>query len=167
MAARSQTCSTGAAAGISGPGDQTGKDLPGGPRSRSVSCLLQGISGLRSDALQERGVQLLLGVGVSEVGPGHVSLSDGRKILTHTTVWAGGSRLQAYLTMWDCRAEGAVALRSSRISACRFCWCLRPGRFREYSRFRRSGIAAARLGRAAMREMVRGEYIGRDRGAAA
>jgi NADH dehydrogenase len=40
--------------------------------------------------LQERGVQLLLGVGVSEVGPGHVSLSDGRKILTHTTIWAGG-----------------------------------------------------------------------------
>ena len=40
--------------------------------------------------LQARGVQLLLGVGVSEVGPGHVSLSDGRKILTHTTIWAGG-----------------------------------------------------------------------------
>ncbi len=40
--------------------------------------------------LQDRGVHLLLGVGVSEVGPGHVSLSDGRTILTHTTVWAGG-----------------------------------------------------------------------------
>jgi len=40
--------------------------------------------------LQDRGVQLLLGLGVSEVGPGHVSLSDGRKIPTHTTIWAGG-----------------------------------------------------------------------------
>ena len=25
-----------------------------------------------------------------EVGPGHVALSDGTRILTHTVIWAGG-----------------------------------------------------------------------------
>jgi NADH dehydrogenase len=41
-------------------------------------------------ALEHAGVTLLLGNGVQEVAPGHVVLSDGTKILTRTTVWAGG-----------------------------------------------------------------------------
>jgi NADH dehydrogenase len=40
--------------------------------------------------LQEKGVQLRLGVGVKEVAPDHVLLSDGTSIQTHTVVWAGG-----------------------------------------------------------------------------
>jgi NADH:ubiquinone reductase (H+-translocating) len=40
--------------------------------------------------LQEKGVQLLMGVGVKEVASDHVALSDGTSILTRTTVWAGG-----------------------------------------------------------------------------
>jgi NADH dehydrogenase len=40
--------------------------------------------------LQQKGVQLLLGVLVKEVGPGHVLLSDGTSIQTRTAIWAGG-----------------------------------------------------------------------------
>jgi NADH dehydrogenase len=40
--------------------------------------------------LHQHGVQILLGVSVKEVHSGHVLLSDGKKILTHTTIWAGG-----------------------------------------------------------------------------
>jgi NADH:ubiquinone reductase (H+-translocating) len=43
-----------------------------------------------SKTLRERGVQLRFGVRVEEVGPDHVLLSDGSKILTHTVIWAGG-----------------------------------------------------------------------------
>lgn len=40
--------------------------------------------------LEERGVQLKLGLLVKEVADDHVVLSDGSKILTHTIIWAGG-----------------------------------------------------------------------------
>src|SRR5215469_6335887 len=40
--------------------------------------------------LQEKGVELLMGVGVKEVAPDRVLLSDGSSILTRTAVWAGG-----------------------------------------------------------------------------
>jgi NADH:ubiquinone reductase (H+-translocating) len=40
--------------------------------------------------LQRRGVQLRLGTSAREVGPGHVTLSDGSTIRTHLTVWGGG-----------------------------------------------------------------------------
>jgi NADH:ubiquinone reductase (H+-translocating) len=40
--------------------------------------------------LEQRGVQLRLGIAAKEVGPDHVLLSDGTKILTRTVIWAGG-----------------------------------------------------------------------------
>jgi NADH:quinone reductase (non-electrogenic) len=40
--------------------------------------------------LTRDGVRLLLGQGVTEVGPGHVVLSDGSTIRTHCVVWGGG-----------------------------------------------------------------------------
>jgi NADH:ubiquinone reductase (H+-translocating) len=40
--------------------------------------------------LEERGVQLRLHTRVKEIGAGHVLLSDGTHIPTHTVVWAGG-----------------------------------------------------------------------------
>jgi NADH dehydrogenase len=43
-------------------------------------------------ALVQRGVQLRLGTSVTEVGPGHVLLSDGSRIKTRTVIWAGGLR---------------------------------------------------------------------------
>ncbi len=45
--------------------------------------------------LQERGVQLRLGTRVKEVGNGHVVLSDGSSIPTHTVIWAGGLKAAA------------------------------------------------------------------------
>jgi NADH dehydrogenase len=40
--------------------------------------------------LQEKGVQLRMGIGVKDVAPDHVLLSDGTSIQTRTAVWAGG-----------------------------------------------------------------------------
>jgi len=40
--------------------------------------------------LEQRGVQLRLGTKVREVQSGHVVLSDGTTIQTHTVIWAGG-----------------------------------------------------------------------------
>ncbi len=40
--------------------------------------------------LEERGVQLRLGIKVKEVGAGHVVFSDGTSVPTHTVIWAGG-----------------------------------------------------------------------------
>jgi NADH dehydrogenase len=40
--------------------------------------------------LEQRGVQVRLGIAAQEVTPDHVLLSDGTKILTRTVVWAGG-----------------------------------------------------------------------------
>ncbi len=40
--------------------------------------------------LEQRGVKLRFGTGVVEVGPGHVTLSDGTRIPTRVVIWAGG-----------------------------------------------------------------------------
>jgi NADH:ubiquinone reductase (H+-translocating) len=40
--------------------------------------------------LGRKGVRLHLGVAVTEVGPGHVTLADGTTIATHCVVWGGG-----------------------------------------------------------------------------
>jgi NADH dehydrogenase len=42
--------------------------------------------------LGRKGVRLHLGVGVREVGPGHVALSDGTVLRTRCVVWGGGTR---------------------------------------------------------------------------
>ncbi len=41
-------------------------------------------------ALDNDGVTLRLGTGVTEVGPGHVGLSDGSRIPTRCVIWGGG-----------------------------------------------------------------------------
>ncbi len=40
--------------------------------------------------LEKDGVELLLGVGVKAIGPGHVTLSDGSTIKTRCVIWGGG-----------------------------------------------------------------------------
>jgi NADH:ubiquinone reductase (H+-translocating) len=40
--------------------------------------------------LQRRGVQIRLGTSARDIGPGHVTLSDGTTVKTHLTVWGGG-----------------------------------------------------------------------------
>jgi len=40
--------------------------------------------------LQKDGVQVRLGTGVTEVGPGHVTLSDGTSLRTRCVIWGGG-----------------------------------------------------------------------------
>ena len=43
-----------------------------------------------ASVLEQRGVQVRLGIAAKEVAPDHVLLSDGTKILTRTVIWAGG-----------------------------------------------------------------------------
>jgi NADH:ubiquinone reductase (H+-translocating) len=43
-----------------------------------------------ASVLEQRGVHVRLGIAAKEVGPDHVLLSDGTKILTRTVIWAGG-----------------------------------------------------------------------------
>jgi NADH:ubiquinone reductase (H+-translocating) len=43
-----------------------------------------------AEKLKHNGVQLMLGTGVSKIGPGKVTLTDGTEILSRTVVWAGG-----------------------------------------------------------------------------
>jgi NADH dehydrogenase len=45
--------------------------------------------------LHRKGVRTHLGVAVTEVAPGHVTLSDGTTIATHCVVWGGGIRAAA------------------------------------------------------------------------
>jgi NADH dehydrogenase len=40
--------------------------------------------------LKKDGVELLLGIGVKAIGPGHVTLSDGSAIKTRCVIWGGG-----------------------------------------------------------------------------
>jgi NADH dehydrogenase len=45
--------------------------------------------------LHRKGVHIHLGVGVTEVGPGHVTLADGTTIRTHCVIWGGGIKAPA------------------------------------------------------------------------
>ncbi len=46
--------------------------------------------GYASKVLERKGVRLHLGVAVTEIGPGHVTLADGTTIPTRCVVWGGG-----------------------------------------------------------------------------
>jgi NADH dehydrogenase len=51
--------------------------------------------------LGRKGVRLHLGVAVTEVGPGHVSLADGSAIRTRCVVWGGGIQAPAVAATGD------------------------------------------------------------------
>jgi NADH:ubiquinone reductase (H+-translocating) len=56
--------------------------------------------------LERHGVQIRFGVAAKEVHPGHVLLSDGTKILTRTTIWAGGLKASSL--------AGALGIQTGR-----------------------------------------------------
>lgn len=62
--------------------------------------------------LTDRNVQLRLGTGVKEVGPGHARLSDGAVIPTRCVIWGGG--ISAAAVAADC---GLAQGRGGRIDA--------------------------------------------------
>ena len=55
-----------------------------------LNAFSQGSQIYASEMLKKHGVEVLLGVGVKEVHPSYVVLTDGSTILTRTTIWAGG-----------------------------------------------------------------------------
>jgi NADH dehydrogenase len=63
-----------------------------------------------AERLEADGVELRLGTGVTEVGPGHVTLTDGTTIPTHTVVWAGGEKASSIV-----EASGLPTGRGGRV----------------------------------------------------
>ena len=63
-----------------------------------------------TDRLEKDGVQIHLGVGVAEIGPGHVRLADGTHFETRTVVWGGGEMAAPLLA-----AAGLAQGRGGRI----------------------------------------------------
>jgi NADH dehydrogenase len=55
-----------------------------------LSAFSEGAHDYASRVLQKKGVKLRLGIGVKEVAPDHVLLSDGTSIQTRTVIWGGG-----------------------------------------------------------------------------
>ena len=58
--------------------------------------------------LEKDGVELRLGTGVAEIGPGHVKLSDGSTINTRCVVWGGGLMAAPVAGAAGCRRVAAV-----------------------------------------------------------
>jgi NADH dehydrogenase len=63
--------------------------------------------------LEKDGVELLLGTGVTDIGPGHVTLSDGATLLTRCVIWGGG--LKAAPVAGAAASAGLPAGRGGRI----------------------------------------------------
>ena len=65
--------------------------------------------------LQRDGVRLHMGTGVTEVGPGHVALSDGSIIKTRCVIWGAGCRRPRSRLRRDCRpvvADGSTSCQT-------------------------------------------------------
>ena len=56
--------------------------------------------------LTRKGVELHLGVAVTEVGPGHVTLADGTTIATRCVIWGGGIMAPPVVTTADALPHG-------------------------------------------------------------
>ena len=63
--------------------------------------------------LEKDGVELRLGTGVNEIGPGHVTLSDGATIQTRCVVWGGGLMAAPVAGAAGCRRAAAAGSMSS------------------------------------------------------
>ncbi len=59
---------------------------------RVTPNLPAGLSRAAAQALERRGVELILGRKVTEVGRAHVALDDGTRVETGTTIWVAGVR---------------------------------------------------------------------------
>lgn len=57
---------------------------------KTLNAFSEGSQTYASQTLKDRGVELMLGVSVKEIHAEYVLLSDGRKIPSLTTIWAGG-----------------------------------------------------------------------------
>ena len=74
--------------------------------------------------LDKDNVDLRLGTGVTEIGPGHVTLSDGSTIKTRCVVWGGGlmaAPVASASGLTQGRAVGSTSRRTSRSRGSRAC----------------------------------------------
>ena len=123
--------------------------------------------GYASKVLERKGVRLHLGVAVTEIGPGHVTLADGTTIPTRCVVWGGGIMAPGATAgdglphgrggRVDVQPDLSVEGRSRRV---------RRGRRRQHPGAGRIEPPAARLGRPAERCVGRRQHPRRRRGQA-
>ena len=87
---------------------------------------------LRSRVLAEGRCELRLGVGVTEIGPGHVKLSDGSTIRTRCVIWGGGLKAAPIAATAGCRRGAAGGSTSTRTSPSSGCPASRHRRHRQH-----------------------------------
>ncbi len=75
-----------------------------------LKAFSEGSHAYAAKVLTKHGVKLRLGAGVTEVGPGHVTLSDGSTIKTRCVVWGGGLKAAPIAS-----ASGLTPARGGRI----------------------------------------------------
>ena len=115
--------------------------------------------------LQRKGVQLRLGMGVKEVAPDRVLLSDGTSIQTRTVVWAGGlmaSPLAAHAGLPQ--GHGGRIDVQPDLTVEGFPGVYALGDFANIPGADGQPLPQLAFGRAAMRRVDREQYPGRDRG---
>ena len=119
-----------------------------------------------SKVLERKGVRLHLGVAVTEIGPGHVTLADGTTIATRCVVWGGGIMAPQHHRRRGppARARGAHR-RRARPQRRRAARRVRRRRRGEHPGARRRRAPPARVGRAAERRVGRGQHPRRRRAA--
>ena len=114
--------------------------------------------------LQRKGVRLHLGVAVTEIGAGHVTLADGTTIRTRCVVWGGGIMAPALAA-----TAGLAAGRGGRIESCRTSPSTAPpgvyaiGDVANIPARTAQALSAARLGGAAERHVGGGQHARRRR----
>jgi NADH:ubiquinone reductase (H+-translocating) len=104
--------------------------------------------------LEQRGVQVRLGIGAKEVGPDHVLLSDGTKILTRTVIWAGGLKASKLSDNVGLSPGHGGRLDVQPDFGVKDFPDLRAGRFCEHRWRGRQTFAAARVRGGTVRQMV-------------
>ena len=118
--------------------------------------------------LEKDNVDLRLGTGVTEIGPGHVTLSDGSTIKTRCVVWGGGLMAAPIAA-----ASGLPQGRGGRIdvapdfTVAGFPGVLVDRRHREHPGEGRQDLPAARVGRPPERQRGREDDPRRSPGPAA
>ena len=117
--------------------------------------------------LGRKGVRLHMGVAVTEVAPGHVTLADGTTIRSHCVIWGGGIMGPSLAAPPAAAGARRAHRRPARPDGRRRARRLRRRRRGEHPQPRRAHAPAARLGgdaeRPAAAENVLADFAGKPR----
>ena len=121
--------------------------------------------GYAAKVLTERKVELRLGTGAKEIGPGHAKFSDGAVMATRCVIWGGGIMAAPVAGRLRPRpGTRRAARRAARPDARRQPRGVRGRRYRQHSRPRPQATSPARVRGAAERPDRREQHPRRFRG---